>query len=322
MIIYVIKRLLLIIPVVLGVAVLIFTILYFVPGDPATLMLPSTATQADIAAKRAQLGLDQPYLVQLGSFLWNLLRGELGTSYMYGTSVWQEICLRFPRTLMYASGCMVLKFLIGLVLGSVAAVHRNKWVDRLCMVVAMFGISLPDFFVALVLVLVFALKLQWLPPLGVGGPEYYILPVIAGSFTGIGVEARQARSSVLEVINADYVTTARAKGLPEWKILIKHILSNALIPVVQLVGNGFGVTLAGAIILENVFSLPGMGTYLTAGVQNRDYPIVRGSVVVLAVAFSLVMLLVDLSFAFLDPRIKAQYEAQGKKRQRGGAKNG
>lgn len=309
---YILKRILLIIPVMIGVAIIIFTIMSFIPGDPAKMLLPSTATGAEIEAKREQLGLNAPYIIRLKDYLIGLCHFDLGNSYMYNTPVSSEIVTRFPRTLIFALFCMVIRIFVGIPLGMAAAVRHNKATDRISMLVALVGVSLPEFWVGLMLVLLFALKLNLLPAYGIGGLKYYILPAIAGSLSGIAAQARQTRSSMLEAIRSDYVTTARAKGLSEFVILFKHVLPNAMIPIIQVLGNGFGMSLAGAIVVENVFSIPGMGTYLTSSVANRDYPAVCGTVIVLSVAFSLVMLLVDLIFAFIDPRIRAQYEGKGR----------
>lgn len=324
---YVFKRILLIIPVVIIVAILVFTIMYFCPGDPVSVILGGQASDIEIAAKRAEMGFDDPYIVQLGSFLFNFfIKGDLGRSYITDQSVIEVIMTRFPRTLLFSLACIILSVVIGIPLGMVAAVYRNSWGDRISMIFALIGSSLPNFWLALQLVIIFALRLGWLPAYGIGGIKYYILPIIAASLDGIAQEARQTRSSMLEVIRSDYATTARAKGIPERKILIRHILPNALIPVIQTMGNIFARSLGGALLIETVFSIPGIGVYLQTGIANRDYPVVRGSVVFLALVFSIVMLLVDIAFAYIDPRIKAQYENHGKKntlslrrQQKGGA---
>lgn len=306
---FVIKRILLMIPVVFIVAVLVFTIMYFCPGDPVSVILGGQATDVEIAAKRAEMGFDDPYLVQLGGFLYNFfIQMDLGNSYITQQSVFAEIMTRFPRTLLFAFSCIVLSMLIGIPLGMIAAVHRNSWGDRISMILALIGSSLPNFWLALELVIIFALRLGILPAYGIGGLKYYILPVLAGSLDGIAQEARQTRSSMLEVIRSDYVSTARAKGISENKILFRHVLPNGLIPVIQTMGNIFARSLGGALVIETVFSIPGLGTYLQTGIANRDYPIVRGCVVFLAIVFSIVMLLVDVAFGYIDPRIKAQYE--------------
>ena len=312
---YILKRLLWMIPVVLGVMILIFTIMYFTPGDPVSIILGGNATQAEIEAKRTALGLNGSYFERLGKYLGDIfLHFDFGTSYIYNTPVTTELFSRLPRTLLIAVICMLLQVLIGIPLGIIAAVNQDGWGDRISMFIALFGVSMPSFWVGLMLVLIFSLQLRWLPPYGIGGLQYFILPCIAISFPGIATQARQTRSSMLEVIRADYITTARAKGMSEFQVLFKHALPNALIPVITVVGNGFGMLLAGAIVIETVFSIPGIGTYLMGGISNRDYPVVQSSVIFLAIAFSLIMLLVDLVYAFVDPRIKAQY--QGKKRRK------
>lgn len=315
MIRYVIKRLLMVIPVVLAVSIAIFTIMYFTPGEPARVILGDSATDAEIAQLTEEMGLNDPYIVQLGRFMYEMfIELNLGESYITGQSVWTEIAARFPRTLVFAVGSMILQVIIGTPLGITAATHQNGLADRICMLVALVGISLPNFWIALELVLLFALTLRWLPPYGLdAGIVSWILPLFTNSLSGIAMQARQTRSQMLENIRADYVTTARASGLSERTILYKYALPNSLIPVLQTMGDTFGRSLGGTVVIENVFSIPGIGTYLTTGISSRDYPVIRGSVVMLAIAFSLIMLVVDLSFAFIDPRIKAQYERGNKK---------
>lgn len=311
---YILKRLLLMIPVLLGVAILIFSIMYVVPGDAVETILGSGATAADIEAKREQMGLNDPYFVQLGRYLYNtFIKFDLGDSYMTQTPIVNEIAMRFPRTLLLAVICIVIRIVVGTPLGITAAVHQNGIADRLCIFFALIGVSLPGFWVAMMLVLFFSVHLGWLPSYGVNdGIASYILPAIAGSLSGIALQARQVRSSMLDVIRSDYVVTARSKGLGEKTILYKHALPNGMIPVIQVVGEGFGMSLGGALVIEKVFSIPGMGMYLSTAVTQRDTAIVTGVVVFLALIFGLVMLLVDLLFAFVDPRIKAQYENQNK----------
>lgn len=312
---YILKRLLWMIPVVLGVTILVFTVMYFIPGDPVKMMLGSDASAADIAAKRAQLGLDQPYIVRLGKFVEGIVfHFDFGDSWVYNKPVTAELMNRFPRTLTIALICMGLQILVGIPLGIIAAVNQNGFWDRVCMFVALFGISLPNFWIALMLVLLFSVKLGWLPPLGINGFKYYILPCIANSFPGIATQARQTRSSMLEVIRSDYITTARAKGMSEMRILFKHALPNALLPVITIIGNGMGMMLAGTVVIEQIFAIPGVGMYMIGGINSRDYNIVQSSVIFLAIAFTLVMVLVDLAYAFVDPRIKAQFS--GKKRRK------
>ena len=310
---YIVKRLLWMIPVLLGISVVIFTIMYFCPGDPSAAILGNAATPAAIAEKRAEMGLDEPYLVRLLSYLNQVfLHFDLGTSYFQNQSVMSGILYRLPYTATIAVICMLLQILIGTPLGITAAVHQNGLADRICMVIALAGVSVPGFWLAMMLVLLFSVKLGWLPPYGVGGIQYFILPCIANAFAGIASQARQTRSSMLEVIRSDYIVTARAKGLSEREILYKHALPNALIPIITVVGNGMGMMLGGTVVIESVFSIPGIGMYTTSAINNRDYPVVMGGVLFLGALFSLIMLLVDVIYAFVDPRIKAQYEGQQK----------
>lgn len=313
MIRYILKRLLQMIPVILCVAILIFTIMYFCPGDPTQAMLSAEATDIEREALREQLGLNDPFIQQLGRYLYQtFIQGDLGSSYITGKSVTEELLTRFPRTLVFAVSVMVVQLLVGIPLGVTAATHQNGWGDRLCMIVALLGVSIPSFWLAMEMVILFSLKLGWLPPYGIGGIEYWILPVFCSCFGSIAMQARQTRSGMLECIRSDYVVTARAKGLSERNILYRYALPNAIIPLIQTMGDGFGSALGGTVIIENVFSIPGVGLYMTTAVTQRDYPIIRGGVVILAIAFCIVMLLVDCMFAFVDPRIKAQYESRNR----------
>ncbi len=317
MIRYVLKRILMIIPVVLVVAIIVFTVMYFCPGDPAELILGATASADDILALREKLGLTDPFFIQLGKFMYNtFLRFDLGNSYVNGVAISQELALRFPKTLVLAGSAIVLELVIGIPLGMIAATHRGKWLDNLCMVLALIGVSVPSFWFGLQLLLLFAQKLHVLPAYGVTSWTGWILPIFVNALRGIAQMARQARSSMLEVIRSDYVVTARSKGLSEKTILFRYVLPNALIPLIQVCGDSFGSSLGGTVVIENVFSIPGIGQYMVQAIGGRDYAIIRSTVVVLSVCFSLVMLIVDLFFAFVDPRIKAQYEGSSKRRRK------
>ncbi len=318
MIKYVMKRLLWMIPVIFGVAVLIFTIMYFVPGDPATVMLGSNATELELNVLREKLGLFDPYIVRLGRYLSDVfLHFDFGVSFVSKVSVTSELITRFPRTLTIAGICIGLSIGIGVPLGVNAAVHKDGPADRLSMFFALLGVSMPSFWLALLLVILFSLKLHWLPATGIDGFKYYILPCVANSFGGIANQARQARSSMLEVIRADYITTARAKGLTERAVIFRHALPNALIPIVTIAGTSFGALMGGTLVIESVFSIPGVGYYMITAVNNRDYPVVRGCVIFLAITFSIVMLLTDIAYSFVDPGIKGQYASSSR-----GKKNG
>ena len=315
---YVLRRLLQMIPVVFGVTILVFTIMYFIPGDPVKMMAGAEATAAEIAALRQELGFNDPYLVRLGKFLGDIfLHFDFGDSWVYNTPVTTELLNRLPRTLIIAAVCIAMQILIGIPLGIIAAVNHNGWGDRLSMFIALFGVSMPNFWIALMLVLFFSVKLGWLPPFGLGGIKYYILPCIANAFPGIATQARQTRSSMLEAIRSDYITTARAKGMSELRILFRHALPNALLPLITIIGNGMGMLLAGTVVIESIFSIPGVGMYLVGGINSRDYAIVQSSVIFLALAFTAVMLLVDLAYALVDPRIKARFASKKRRKHHG-----
>lgn len=304
---YVTQRLLWLIVIMFCVAMVIFTIMWFVPGDPAQIMLGVGATTQDIQDMREILGLNEPFLTQLGNYLWDLLHLDFGTSYTYKIPVIEEFAIRLPRTLLLGLISIALNILIGIPLGITAATHRNTFQDQGLLVGAMVFISVPQFFLAQMLVVLFSVELGWLPPFGIDSWKCWILPVLSGSLAGIAQIARQTRSAVLETIRADFVTTARAKGLEERKVIYKHMLPNALIPVVSDLGMQLAMVVSGSVVIESVFSFPGIGTYLLTGIQARDYPVVRGCVLILAIFSAVVILLVDLLYAYLDPRIKAQY---------------
>jgi len=283
--------------------------MYIVPGDPAEIVAGAYADEATIAATRERLGLNEPYFVQL----WNYISGvifhlDFGTSFMTEKAVSAELAVRLPRTIMLGFVSLLISVVLGVIMGIVSAVHRNGFGDRAAMVVALVGVSVPQFWLALLLVLLFSVELGWLPATGISSLACYIMPCIALAVNGIGGIARQSRSSMLEVIRADYITTARAKGLKEHDVIYKHALPNALLPIITLAGNNLAHVFGGAVAVETVFSIPGVGYYMVSAINKRDYPVIRGSVIVLAVAFSLVMLLVDLMYAAVDPRIKSQYK--------------
>jgi peptide/nickel transport system permease protein len=310
---FLIKRCLMMILVLFASAIIIFSIMYFVPGDPAVLILGKGATPEQLEAKRAELGLDRPYLERLGAFLGNVfLRFDLGNSYQRGTPVMGEIIERLPRTLLVGFSSVILSALIGIPLGILAATHQGKVWDTLCLIIAMAGSALPGFWLALILILLFSLQLHWLPAFGIGTWKHYVLPIVASAFMGIGNNARQTRSSMLETMRADFITSARAKGASEARATYRHMLPNALIPVITVIGSAFGFVIAGSIIIETVFTIPGVGLLLMSGITNRDYPIIMGTVIFLSFMTSLIMLLVDLAYAFVDPRIKAGYRRKEK----------
>lgn len=306
---YILKRLIWMVPVLLGVAILIYSIMYLTPGDPAVIILGANASSEQLEQKREELGLNDGYFLNLSKYMKNVfLEFNFGNSYINNSNVSHEIISRFPRTLLIAFFSVLLSLVFGIPLGIWSAVNQYSWKDYFSMFVALFGVSIPSFWAGLMLVIVFALKLGWLPPSGIGEIKNYILPVFALSLGGIATTARQTRSSMLEVIRSDYIVTARAKGLSEQKVIYIHALSNALIPIITSAGQGFGIMLGGALVIETVFGIPGLGTYMVTAIGNRDYPAIQGAVIFLSIMFGLVMLIVDLIYAFVDPRIKSQYK--------------
>ena len=310
---YFLKRLLWMVPIILAVAVVVFTLMMYCPGDPAEIILGSEATDDSLEAKREELGLNDPYLVRLARFLSDtFIHFDLGVAWKTGIPIGESIAERLPRTMLLSGITLFLSFAVGVPLGVIAAVNQNKWQDSLCMVLALIGVSMPNFWLALLLVILFAVKLKWLPALGIGGVQYYILPALSASAGHIASAARQSRSSMLDVIRSDYITTARAKGVKESQVIIKHGLKNALIPIITMMGTQFGKMLGGALIIETIFAIPGMGTLIITAVNNRDYPVVQTGTIFLAIVFSFSMLMVDMLYAAVDPRIKAQYQSKGK----------
>ena len=305
---FIIKRLLWLIPVILGVAITIFTIMYFVPGDPAIIILGTDATEAELQAKRQELGLLDPYIVQLARYLKQVfLEFNFGQSYKTGRSIVTELMHRLPYTLLIGFSSMMLTFIIGIPLGITAAVHQNGWADRLCMITALAGVSIPEFWLALMMVVLFALRLRILPPSGIDTWTCFIMPILAGAVGGMAGLARQSRSSMLEVIRSDYITTARAKGVAERDVIYKHALPNALLPIITVAGMHLAHIFSGSVVVENVFSIPGIGSYMVLAINNRDYPVVEACVLMLAIIFCFVVVLIDIAYGLVDPRIKAQY---------------
>lgn len=311
---YIVQRLLWLVVILACVAILIFTILYFVPGDPAEIALGSESTMEERYEWREGYGLNDPYLKQLGTYLYNtFLHFDLGNSYSNKTPVVREFGARLPRTLGLGLICLSINVILGIPLGIACALHRNTFLDHLLTVIAMLGMCVPGFWLALLMQQFFGAKLQILPVMGVGTWKHWILPVIAGSIAGVAGNVRQTRSAVLETIRADFITTARAKGVSENGVIYKHMLPNALIPILAMLGGAFGGVISGTVIIETVFTFPGVGMYMLTGTQARDYPVIRGCVLILAAFSAFAVLLVDLAYGMVDPRIKAQYVGYSKK---------
>lgn len=316
---YAFKRLLMIIPVVIGVTFIVFTLMYLTPGDAAVSMLNQGGggTQEDLEMLREEMGLNDPFLVQYGRYMKKLVfEGDLGTSYVTNQSVSTEIFSRFPTTVTLAFISVVFAAVIGIPLGIISATRQYSILDNICITFALVGVSMPNFWLGLLLIIVFALNLKWLPVSGWYGPIYWIMPMLTIGLRSIAVITRMTRSSMLEVIRQDYIRTARAKGQSERKIIYKHALRNAIIPVITTIGLQFGHNLGGAVIIESIFAIPGVGKLMVDGINLRNYPVVQGGVLIIALAFCIVNLLVDLLYALVDPRIRANFSAGGKRRSR------
>ena len=299
------KRLLASIPVLWGVTTLVFLAIHLLPGDPAELMLAESGGSAEsIAYLRDQLGLDEPLYVQYGRFLLNTLRGDLGRSIFTNRPVLQTILEQLPSTIELALAAMLVAIALGTGLGIMAALNHNSWLDNACMAVAVAGVSVPIFWSGLLLILLFSSTLRWLPATGQGGLRHLLMPAAVLGFASSGTIARLVRSSLLEVLYKEYITTARAKGLSERLILIRHALKNALIPVITVVGLQFGFLLGGAVVTETVFSRQGIGRLIVDAILWKDFPLVQGGVLLAAVIYTMVNLMVDISYAFADPRIR------------------
>jgi peptide/nickel transport system permease protein/oligopeptide transport system permease protein len=293
------------VPVLLGVTLAVFAMLFLVPGDPVKMMLAEFATTPDqIARMRAQLHLDEPIVVQYGRFLGNAVRGDLGTSIRSRRPVVQEIADNLRSTTELALAAMAVAVVVGVGLGLLAALLPRSWLDLGAMLVALLGVSMPSFWLGLLLIFAFSLGLGWLPATGGGDLAHLILPAVTLGAIAAALIARLTRSSLLEVLGQDYIRTARAKGLAGWPVVVRHGLRNALIPIVTIFGLQFGNLLAGTVIVETVFSRPGLGRLVVGGILNKDFPLVQGTILFVAAAYVLINLVVDLGYAVLDPRIR------------------
>jgi|AntDeeMinimDraft_5_1070356.scaffolds.fasta_scaffold15735_2 peptide/nickel transport system permease protein len=334
MINYIIKRLLALIPILIGVAVIVFLIVHLIPGDPAQTMLGERASDEALAKLREDMGLNDPLPVQFWRYVKDLLRGDLGRSIMSNNPVSSELAQRFPATLELSFFAMVFAILVGVPAGIFASINQNSWFDNLSMLVALIGVSMPIFWLGLMFIWLFAVELGWFPPssrIGVGLDfrpitnlyvidsilqlnfaalkdilHHLVLPAVALGTIPMAIIARMTRSSMLEVLRKDFIRTAYAKGLKRKIVIFKHALKNAMVPIITVVGLQFGVLLGGAVMTETIFSWPGLGKYLVDAIYARDFPIVQGGILFFAGVFVLVNLIVDLSYALVDPRI--QYE--------------
>ena len=305
MLTYLARRLLAVVPVLFGVTLAVFSMLFLVPGDPVKIMLAEFVTTPDqVAQMRAQLHLDEPILKQYGRFVANAARGDLGTSIRSRRAVSTEIGENVGSTAQLAVASMAVAVAIGVPLGLMAALFRSSWFDAGSMIVALLGVSMPSFWLGLLMIVTFSLHLGWFPATGGGDLWHLVLPAVTLGMIASAIIARLTRSSMLEVLGQDYVRTARAKGLAWWGVVVRHALKNALIPVITIFGLQFGNLLAGAVIVETVFSRPGLGRLIVGGILAKDFPLVQGTVLFVATAYVLINVLVDITYAFVDPRIR------------------
>ncbi|HIM74549.1 MAG TPA: ABC transporter permease [Candidatus Marinimicrobia bacterium] len=306
MIQYLFNRLLQAIPVLLGVIIITFVLMYIIPGDPVVSMVGERYSEETVQQLRQELHLDDPLPLQFLRYVGNVLQGNFGNSFITGEPVAALIIEKFPNTMMLAITAMFFAILIGLTAGIMSSVRPGSFMDRGIMVLALAGISAPVFWVGLILVLVVGVMLQWLPPTGFGGIEYLILPALTLGLRSAAYLARLTRATMLDVLSHDYIRTARSKGLPEWKVFIKHAFPNTLIPVITIIGTDFGSYLSGAVLTESIFGWPGIGRLALEAIMKRDFPVIQGTVLFMAIMFVLMNVLVDLLYGVVDPRIRLE----------------
>lgn len=305
---YILKRLLTLIPVILGVILIIFLIMELTPGDPARMVLGGMASEEALEEFREAHGLNDPLPVRYGRYVLNMLRGDLGTSYKTNRSVWTELMDRFPATMQLSVASILFALLISVPIGVISAVKQNSVFDNVGMIICLLGIAMPAFWLGMVVVLMFSVNLDWFPPSGYGSLSHLVLPAFTAGAACAANIARITRSSMLEIIRADYMRTARSKGIGKLAVIMRHGMKNCWIPVITVAGLQFGTMLGGIVIIENVFAWPGVGAFLLTSITSKDTPCVLGAIVMFTVVFSIVNLLVDIIYAFVDPRIRAQYQ--------------
>ncbi len=304
MYIYIIKRLLQAIPVLFLVTVIVFSLMFILPGCPARTMMGEEATQAEIESLRAAMGLDRPILVQYGEWVINLFQGDFGRSFQDGRLVFPTLIYRLPATIELLIASLIVSVIIGVPIGVLSSLRRNKPSDVLARIFALLGISMPNFWVGLMLILIFSYHLQWLPATGRGTIAHLILPSIALGTASAGLITRLMRSTMLEVIGQDYVRTARAKGLRQAVIVYKHALKNAMLPILTVIGLQMGYRLGGSVITETVFAYPGIGRFAYQRLMQRDFPMIMGNLLLFAIMFIVINIITDILYGFLDPRIR------------------
>jgi len=306
---YVFRRILFLVPVILGVTFIVFTMLYLTPGDPASLILGPQASPDQVLLLRQEMGLDQSFIVQYATFLKNLIFSQdIGRSYISNSPVLNEILPAFFITMKLATTAVIFSMVIGIPAGIISAIKPYSLIDTVAMILALIGTSMPIFWLGLLLILLFTVHLNWLPASGYDRIDQMIMPMIALGGLSTAIIARMTRSSMLEVIRQDFIRTARAKGQTESVIILRHALGNALVPIITVVGLQFGSLLGGAVLTETIFSIPGLGRLMVEAIKMRDFPIVQGGVLVIAIAFCVINLVVDLLYAYVNPRIRSQYK--------------
>ena len=305
---FILRRILMMLPVLLGVMFVIFTLVYITPGDAARIMLGERAPEEAVNALRQEMGLDKPFLVQFAGYVSRVIRFDLGTSFSTGRPVFDELSFRVPSTALLGGLSLLVAILIGVPMGIACAIRHNSILDSMATILGLIALSVPNFWLGLMLILLFSVNLGWLPVTGFATPLHWILPSFTIGLSLAGELMRFTRSSMLEVIRQDYIRTARAKGQKELAVILKHALKNALIPVITVVGLSFGSLLGGAILTETVFAIPGIGNYMVLSIRTRDFNIIQGGVLMIAIMISFVNLFVDILYGFVDPRIRAQYK--------------
>ena len=305
---YIVKRILIAIPTLLAIILIVFSIMNLTPGNPAQVILGEKATPETIEALNHELGFDKPFFVRFGNYVVNLLKGDMGKSYRNGRPVLDEILMRLPITIKLTTAAIVLAFFIGVPLGILAAVKQYSLYDIVGTATAMFMASMPGFWFGLMAIFLFSLKLGWLPSNGSETWRHYLLPTITLAIPEIAAFLRLTRTTMLEIVRMDYIRTARSKGQKESNIIIGHAMKNAMLPVVTVAGMDFGALLGGVVTIESVFSINGVGTLILTAIRMKDIPQVTGCALILAFFFMVIMLIVDIFYAFIDPRIKARYQ--------------
>jgi peptide/nickel transport system permease protein len=306
---YIVKRILLIVPVIIGLTLFIYLVLSLAPGDPVTLIMGQDATQEQLQAKRVELGMDKPVLVQYFNYMKTIIQGDFGTSWVTGRPVMTEFRQRAPHTLSLAIVTLLITVVVGIPFGVLSAAKQNKPIDSFTLVFALIFSSIPAFWLGMLIQILFALRLGLFPAMGAGSIRHVFLPALTLSMVNLASQVRMTRSSMLDVINLDYIRTARAKGAGEFRTVIRHVIRNGSLPVITSLGIAFANAFGGAVVTEAVFSIPGIGSYMINGAKTRDIPIVMGVIIFVAIFVAVVNLVVDLIYAFVDPRVKLGYMA-------------